>query len=133
LVETSRQLDEYFSEKRKEFDLPVKFIGTKFQQRVWEELAKIPYGKIKTYGEVAHSINSKDANRAVGNACKMNPLLIVVPCHRVLGAQNKLTGFSIGLDKKSFLLDLEKTYENTDNNLFSKDINKNFNHENQSI
>lgn len=133
LIEASKQLDEYFSEKRTEFDLPVKFIGTKFQQRVWEELTKIPYGKTKTYGEVAHLINAKDANRAVGNACKMNPLLIVVPCHRVLGAQNRLTGFNIGLDKKSFLLNLEKAYENTDNNLFSNDVNKGFNDENQSI
>jgi hypothetical protein len=63
----------------------------------------------------------------------MNPLLIVVPCHRVLGAQNRLTGFNIGLDKKSYLLDLEKAYENTDNNLFSKDINKDTNDENSSI
>jgi len=125
LEETAKQLDEYFCEKRKEFDLPVKLTGTKFQKIVWEELGKIPYGSIKTYGEIAHLINAKDANRAVGSACKMNPLLIVVPCHRVLGAQNRLTGFNIGLDKKSYLLDLEKAYENTDNNLFSKDISIN--------
>ncbi|MFA5850437.1 MAG: lipid-A-disaccharide synthase [Bacteroidales bacterium] len=133
LTEAAKQLDEYFSEKRKVFDLPVKPEGTMFQKRVWEELAKIPYGKIRTYGEVANLINSKDANRAVGNACKMNPLLIVVPCHRVLGAQNKLTGFNIGIDKKSFLLNLEKAYENTDNNLFGNDINKLFNDENTGI
>ena len=134
LIETAKQLDEYFSEKRHEFDLPIKPAGTKFQKRVWEELSKIPYGKIKTYGEVAYLINSKDANRAVGNACKMNPLLIVVPCHRVLGAQNRLTGFNIGIDKKSFLLDLEKAYENTDNNLFGNDItNKNITDENSSL
>ncbi len=123
LIETAKQLDEYFAEKRHEFNLPLKPSGTKFQRRVWEELTKIPYGKIRTYGEVANRINSKDANRAVGNACKNNPLLIVIPCHRVLGAQNRLTGFNIGLDKKSYLLELEKAYENTDNNLFSNDLN----------
>ncbi len=133
LLETAKQLDEYFSEKRTEFKLPLKFIGTRFQRRVWEELYKIPYGKVRTYGEIAHLINSKDANRAVGNACKMNPLLIVVPCHRVLGAQNRLTGFNIGLDKKSYLLNLEKAYENTDNNLFSTDITKDLENEAQSI
>ncbi len=133
LTETAKQLDEYFSEKRRVFDLPVNPEGTMFQKRVWEELVKIPYGKIRTYGEVANLINSKDANRAVGNACKMNPLLIVVPCHRVLGAQNKLTGFNIGIDKKSFLLNLEKAYENTDNNLFGNDINKFINDENTGI
>ncbi|OFY44026.1 MAG: lipid-A-disaccharide synthase [Bacteroidetes bacterium GWF2_40_14] len=133
LIETAKQLDEYFSEKRRVFDLPVKPEGTKFQKRVWEELARIPYGKIRTYGEVASLINSKDANRAVGNACKMNPLLIVVPCHRVLGAQNRLTGFNIGIDKKSFLLNLEKAYENIDNNLFGNDINNFITNENTSI
>lgn len=133
LIETSKQLDEYFSEKRRVFDLPIKPEGTKFQKRVWEELSRIPYGKIRTYGEVASLINSKDAKRAVGNACKMNPLLIVVPCHRVLGAQNRLTGFNIGLDKKSFLLNLEKAYENIDNNLFGNDINKFIDDENTGI
>ncbi len=133
LIETAKQLDEYFAEKRRVFDLPLKPEGTMFQKRVWEELAKIPYGKIRTYGEVANLVNSKDANRAVGNACKMNPLLIVVPCHRVLGAQNKLTGFNIGLDKKSYLLNLEKAYENTDNNLFGNDINKLTDNDNTGI
>ena len=118
LAETARQLDEYFAEKRSTFDLPVRLTGTDFQNRVWEELRKIPYGEVKTYGEVAGLVDSKDANRAVGLACKMNPLLIVVPCHRVLGANNKLTGFNIGIDKKSYLLELEKVYQNTENNLF---------------
>ena len=120
LTETARQLDEYFEEKRDSFDLPIRLEGTDFQNKVWEELQKIPYGKVKTYGEIAGLVESKDANRAVGMACKMNPLLIVVPCHRVLGAHNKLTGFNIGLDKKSYLLNLEKVYQNTDNNLFNK-------------
>jgi len=120
LEEAQRQLEEYFREERKVFDLPLKLNGTKFQNQVWEELRKIPFGHIKTYGEIASIVDTSDASRAVGNACKMNPLLIVVPCHRVLGVNNKLTGFNIGLEKKSFLLDLEKAYVNADINLFSK-------------
>ncbi|PKP37247.1 MAG: lipid-A-disaccharide synthase [Bacteroidetes bacterium HGW-Bacteroidetes-14] len=122
LKEAVKQLDEYFAEKRTSFDLPIKLNGTDFQNKVWEELIKIPYGQVKTYGEIAGIVESRDASRAVGMACKMNPLLIVVPCHRVLGANNKLTGFAIGIDKKSYLLDLEKTYQNTDNNLFKQNI-----------
>lgn len=115
------QLQEYFEEKREAFDLPLKFGGTDFQNRVWRELTQIPYGKSKTYGEIASLVNSKDAVRAVGMACKMNPLLIVVPCHRVIGAHNKLTGFNLGVDKKIFLLNLEKTYIHTDINIFSNE------------
>jgi O-6-methylguanine DNA methyltransferase len=115
------QLQEYFEEKRETFDLPLKFGGTDFQNRVWRELTQIPYGKSKTYGEIASLVNSKDAVRAVGMACKMNPLLIVVPCHRVIGAHNKLTGFNLGIDKKIFLLNLEKTYIHTDINIFSNE------------
>lgn len=122
LDEAVRQLDEYFREKREQFDLPVKLNGTPFQKKVWEELRKIPYGHVKSYGEIAATVETADAGRAVGNACKMNPLLIVVPCHRVIGANNKLTGFNIGLEKKSYLLDLEKAYLNSDNNLFSKTL-----------
>lgn len=128
LTETIKQLDEYFSETRHEFSLPIKLNGTDFQNRVWEELQRIPYGQIKTYGEVAASVESKEASRAVGLACKMNPLLIIVPCHRVLGANNKLTGFAIGIDKKSFLLDLERAYLNTENSLFREEIKKNENY-----
>lgn len=124
LDETARQLDEYFSEKRKEFDLPIKLSGTAFQKRVWNELSMIPYGKVKTYGEVAAIVETKDASRAVGNACRMNPLPIVIPCHRVIGANNKLTGFNMGIDKKSFLLGLEKVFDNSDINLFNANINQ---------
>ena len=117
LVRPRRRIG-HCSNSRRVFDLPVELKGTDFQRRVWEELRKIPYGQIKTYGEIASVVDTKDASRAVGLACKMNPLLIVVPCHRVLGVNNKLTGFAIGIDKKSFLLDLERAYLNTDNNLF---------------
>lgn len=121
LTETARQFDEYFQEKRELFELPVKLNGTEFQNRVWKELSKIPYGEVKTYGEIASIVESRDASRAVGMACKMNPLLIVIPCHRVVGANNKLTGFAIGIDKKSYLLELEKAYLTTDNNLFQEE------------
>jgi lipid-A-disaccharide synthase len=127
LEEASKQLDEYFAEKRKEFNLPVKLTGTSFQKKVWEELRRIPYGNVRSYGEIASLVHASDASRAVGSACKMNPLLIVVPCHRVLGAHNKLIGFNIGLEKKSYLLDLEKAYVNADTNLFSKSINEDTN------
>lgn len=124
LSETARQLDEYFQEKRENFELPVKLNGTEFQKRVWHELSNIPYGEVKTYGEIASIVESRDASRAVGLACKMNPLLIVIPCHRVVGANNKLTGFAIGIDKKSYLLELEKAYLTTDNNLFQEEEKK---------
>jgi len=122
IEETLRQLEEYFAEKRQEFDLPIKPSGTPFQIKVWQELARIPYGKVKTYGEIASLVETKDASRAVGNACKMNPLPIVIPCHRVIGANNKLTGFNMGIDKKSYLLELEKIYDNSDVNLFNSNI-----------
>lgn len=118
LEEAAKQMDEYFQEKRSVFDLPIKLNGTEFQNKVWGELLKIPYGQVKTYGEVASVVDTIDSSRAVGLACKMNPLLIVVPCHRVVGANNKLTGFAIGIEKKSYLLELERAYLTTNNNLF---------------
>ncbi len=119
IVDAKRQFEDYFIGKRDFFDIPIKPEGTDFQQKVWSELRKIPYGEVKSYGEIAKIIGSSDASRAVGLACKMNPLLIVVPCHRVLGVNNKLTGFAIGVDKKSFLLNHEKAYEKGDNSLFT--------------
>lgn len=119
LNETIRQLEEYFENKRKKFDLPIKINGTEFQNKVWNELGKIPFGKIKTYGEIAKLVNSENANRAVGLACKMNPLMIILPCHRVIGAKHELTGFSIGIDKKLYLLNHEKAYIYSDINIFS--------------
>ncbi|MFA5713298.1 MAG: lipid-A-disaccharide synthase [Bacteroidales bacterium] len=108
LQEAERELQQYFNGERKEFSLPIKPIGTQFQNRVWEELRKIPFGEVKSYGEIAKLVDSPDAHRAVGLACKMNPLLIVIPCHRVIGSNRKLIGFNLGLDKKSYLL----THEN---------------------
>jgi len=120
LLQAKKELEEYFNNDRTIFDIPIKPEGTEFQKKVWEQLRDIPYGNIKTYGDIAKQIGDKDASRAVGMACKMNPLLIVIPCHRIVGANNKLTGFNIGLDKKSYLLNHEKAYDSGEINLFSK-------------
>jgi lipid-A-disaccharide synthase len=125
ILDAKKQFEDYFASKRDSFDIPIKPEGTEFQQKVWSELKKIPYGEVKSYGDIAKIIGSSDASRAVGLACKMNPLLIVIPCHRVLGVNNKLTGFAIGVDKKSFLLNHEKAYEKGDNSLFTNITNNN--------
>jgi len=108
LEKAKEELEEYFCGERKNFDLPVTFRGTEFQKQVWRELQRIPYGKTYTYGQIAKLIGKEKASRAVGGACNRNPLMILVPCHRVVGSNGKLTGFACGLDKKTFLLDLEK-------------------------
>ena len=108
LFEAEKQLFEYFSGKRKTFELEYEFSGTEFQKSVWRELLKIPFGKIKTYGEIAKEIGKPKAGRAVGSACNKNPLPIIVPCHRVIGANGKLTGFACGTEIKEWLLDHEK-------------------------
>ena len=82
--------------------------GTPFQCKVWEELCKIPYGETRSYGDIARAIGMPGASRAVGNACNRNPLLLVVPCHRVLGANGKITGFAAGVERKAFLLEMER-------------------------
>lgn len=103
-----KQLLEYFEGKRKKFDLPLKLKGTPFQEKVWNELLKIPYGETRTYGEIAKNIENPKAARAVGMANHNNPISIVVPCHRVIGVNNRLVGYGLGLDKKQYLLELEK-------------------------
>lgn len=104
------RIDEYMCGSRRVFDFPVAYRGgSDFRHRVWDELRRIPYGKTLSYGEVAARIGSPGASRAVGMACNANPLLLVVPCHRVLGAGGSLTGFACGLDKKRFLLELESS------------------------
>lgn len=105
------QLDEYFKGNRKEFDLEIKFIkGTEFQKNVWSELRKIPYGETISYKTLAERIGNPKACRAVGGANNKNPIGIIVPCHRVIGANGKMIGYAEGVDKKEFLLVLE--YEN---------------------
>ena len=102
------QLQEYFSGKRRRFDFPICPVGTPFQLSVWEALRDIPYGEIRTYGQIASVIGKPGAARAVGMACNRNPLWIVIPCHRVVGSNHALTGYAGGLDMKRSLLALEK-------------------------
>lgn len=104
---TKKQLDQYFSRQRTEFDLSLKPAGTDFQQQVWQALIDIPYGETVSYRFIAEYIDRPKAVRAVGNANGRNPIPIVIPCHRVIGKDGSLTGFGGGLPVKSFLLDLE--------------------------
>jgi len=104
LPEAARQLNEYFTGARREFKLPLRFHGTPFQERVWNSLTKIPYGETCSYGEQAKRIGNPQASRAVGLANGRNPIPIVVPCHRVIGANGSLTGFGGGLERKRWLL-----------------------------
>jgi O-6-methylguanine DNA methyltransferase len=102
-----KQLNEYFAGKRTAFDLPYKLGGTAFQNKVWNALANIPYGKTITYKSQAEAIAKPKAMRAVGGTNGRNPICIILPCHRVIGSSGKLTGYGGGLDKKEFLLRLE--------------------------
>ncbi len=106
--QTIKQLNEYFNGKRKKFELPLNPKGTEFQKKVWLQLMNIPYGKTATYKDIATLIGNTNASRAVGNANNKNPIAIIIPCHRVIGSNNKLTGYAGGLDKKEKLLNLEK-------------------------
>ena len=108
LDQARRQLEAYFAGELREFDLPLAPAGSEFQLRVWRELAKIPYGETISYGELASRVGDPTKARAVGAANGRNPLSIVVPCHRVVGANGSLTGFGGGLGAKAWLLDHEK-------------------------
>ena len=111
VIEMARQqLDEYFLSKRREFDIPLLFIGTDFQKKVWNELLNIPYGATVSYGELSRRIGMPNAVRAVANANAVNAISIIAPCHRVIGSNGSLTGYGGGLERKRFLLDLEKNY-----------------------
>jgi methylated-DNA-[protein]-cysteine S-methyltransferase len=105
--EAVRQLEDYFSGKRESFDLELAPEGTDFQKSVWKTLCEIPYGETRTYKEIAVSIGKPKAYRAVGLANNRNPVAIIIPCHRVIGSDGKLTGYASGLDIKEFLLRLE--------------------------
>ncbi len=106
-VEACRQLDEYFAGDRTEFDLPLHPSGTPFQLEVWEALTAIPYGEVRSYSQIAGQIGRPGAFRAVGLANGRNPIAVIVPCHRVIGASGSLTGYGGGLGRKRLLLDLE--------------------------
>lgn len=108
LERTSRQLEEYFAGKRKQFDLPLSLRGTEFQRQVWAALRDIPYGETRSYGQIAQAVGRPKAVRAVGMANHRNPISIIVPCHRVVGADGSLTGYGGGLENKKFLLALER-------------------------
>lgn len=101
------QLGEYFAGERREFDLPLRLDGTPFQQQVWQQLVSIPFGETISYGQLAVRVGQPNASRAVGSANGRNPISIIVPCHRVIGASGKLTGYGGGLDNKRWLLDWE--------------------------
>ncbi|WP_334181742.1 methylated-DNA--[protein]-cysteine S-methyltransferase [Novosphingobium sp.] len=107
LARTAAQLAEYFAGERRAFDLPLDFRGTDFQKSVWAQLLTIPFGETRSYGELARALGNPTASRAVGAANGRNPISIIAPCHRVVGASGSLTGFAGGLETKAFLLKLE--------------------------
>lgn len=110
LEEVERELKEYFAGQRKLFQIPLATKGTDFQQKVWQELQAIPYGETRSYKDVADRIQSPKGSRAVGLANNRNPISIIIPCHRVVGQNGKLTGYAGGLDSKQYLLELEQKY-----------------------
>jgi methylated-DNA-[protein]-cysteine S-methyltransferase len=118
LLEAERQLREYFAGKRHSFSVPLDMRGTPFQQNVWKALLQIPFGQTRSYRDIAEQLGHPKALRAVGAANGRNPLSIVVPCHRVIGASGKLTGFAGGLETKAHLLDLEAQPTRTDSEKF---------------
>lgn len=109
LLRVKKQLEEYFAGQRQQFDLPLDFQGTDFQQQVWQALLSIPYGEKRSYKDIAVQIGNEKAVRAVGAANGRNPISIIAPCHRVIGSSGALVGFAGGLDKKQILLSLEQS------------------------
>ncbi|MGQ9545601.1 MAG: methylated-DNA--[protein]-cysteine S-methyltransferase [Dehalococcoidia bacterium] len=108
LEEARRQLDEYLAGDRTAFDIPLLMLGTDFQKSVWNALLKVPYGATQTYRQIAEAVGNTKAVRAVGNACKANPVGIIVPCHRIIGSDGDLVGYGGGLSLKRRLLKLER-------------------------
>ena len=111
LRETVKQLEEFFEGKRNCFDLPLEPKGTEFQKKVWSALQEIPFGETRSYGEIAKIVGNEKASRAVGMANNKNPIPIIIPCHRVIGANGKLVGYAGGLNIKEKLLKIEKDYK----------------------
>ena len=109
LTMAKKQLSEYFAGERRSFDLPITLVGTPFQLAVWNETKTIPYGKTAAYGEVGRRIGKISAGHAVGSAIRQNPISIIIPCHRVIGADGSLVGYGGRLDIKQFLLELERS------------------------
>ncbi len=115
LKDSCRQLEEYFEGRRKKFDLALKPHGTSFQRSAWESLLRIPYGETRSYLQQAESIRNPRAIRAIGQANSRNPIPIIIPCHRVIGKNGSLTGYSGGLDRKTRLLALEHRFMHEQN------------------
>lgn len=111
IIETYKQLNEYFIGERTNFNVPLSLDGTLFQTKVWKELMKIPYGQIVSYKYIAEKIGNPNASRAVGLANNKNKIAIIVPCHRVIGSNKKLVGYAGGLDIKKYLINLEQKYK----------------------
>ncbi len=109
--EAIRELNEYFAGERRNFNLPLLFAGTSFQQRIWNALLTIPYGETRSYMQIARIVGNEKGVRAVAQAIGANPMSIIVPCHRVIGSDKALTGFAGGLEAKRYLLNLEKPAE----------------------
>ena len=109
LLRVKKQLEQYFAGQRQQFDLPLDFQGTDFQQQVWQTLLTIPYGETRSYKEIAVQIGNEKAVRAVGAANGRNPISIIAPCHRVIGSSGALVGFAGGLDKEQILVSLEQS------------------------
>ncbi|OTG62906.1 methylated-DNA--[protein]-cysteine S-methyltransferase [Acinetobacter silvestris] len=108
LLETEKQLNEYFAGQRTQFNLPLDFAGTDFQKKIWQALLTIPFGETRSYKQIAEQVGNVKAVRAVGAANGKNPISIIAPCHRVVGANGKLVGFAGGLDNKEILLKIEQ-------------------------
>lgn len=106
-TQARQELTEYFSGTRTKFTVPIKLSGSEFQRSVWQALQDVPYGETCSYGNIAHAINNPKASRAVGGANNANPIPVIVPCHRIIGADKSMTGFGGGIPTKEFLLDLE--------------------------
>ena len=118
LIETARQISEYFKGVLKEFNLNLQPAGTNFQMKVWEQVIKVPYGETVSYLEIAKLTGSKNNSRAVGLANGKNPIPIIIPCHRIIGINGKLTGYAGGLDRKKWLLNHELQFTHRRNLLF---------------
>lgn len=111
LLQCARELDEYFEGKRKNFEIKLDWYGsTDFNQAVWSALLQIPFGKKRTYMQIARKLNRPKAARAIGRANGLNPIAIIVPCHRLVGTDGKLRGYAYGLERKKALLDLEQSF-----------------------
>ncbi len=105
--QTYKEIQEYLNGKRIKFDIPILIRGTEFQKKVWKKLISVPYGEVVSYKFIATQLGNPNSSRAVGNACNKNPLLIIVPCHRILGSDKALKGFAAGIGIKEKLLNLE--------------------------